>query len=110
MTDAVLRGSDLTGNRIRDQRRDRGPGQAEPEGEVGSSAWYLHLIEHDRRRIAGKRLHDIARAPGVEAQSLSEGGEAVLIGHLRSRVAETAARPEPSLWGCSAPRAVLAGP
>jgi transcriptional regulator with XRE-family HTH domain len=52
------------------------------------SASYLNLIEHNRRRIGGKLLLDIAGILGVEANALSEGAEATLIATLREAAAE----------------------
>lgn len=50
---------------------------------VGVSAAYLNLIEHNRRRIAGKLLIDIGRELGVDPALLSEGAESALIEALR---------------------------
>ncbi len=57
--------------------------QAELARRVGISASYLNLIEHNRRRIGGKLLVDIARELAVEPSMLSEGAEAALIATLR---------------------------
>lgn len=53
--------------------------QAELAKQVGISAAYLNLIEHNRRRIAGKLLLDIAAQLNVDAVLLSEGAEAALL-------------------------------
>ncbi len=73
----------LTGSRIRDRRVAAGLKQADIARAAGISASYLNLIEHNRRRIGGKVLADIAKALGVEVTALSEGAEAVLLGTLR---------------------------
>ncbi|MFD2739911.1 helix-turn-helix domain-containing protein [Sulfitobacter aestuarii] len=73
----------LTGSRIRERRIMAGLKQAELARQIGISASYLNLIEHNRRRIGGKLLLDIAAALGVEAQALSEGAGAALIAGLR---------------------------
>ncbi|MEM8630904.1 MAG: helix-turn-helix domain-containing protein [Pseudomonadota bacterium] len=73
----------LTGSRIREQRLRLGVKQAELAASVGVSASYLNLIEHNRRRIAGKLVLDIARSLQVEPQLLIEGAEAALLDTLR---------------------------
>ena len=50
--------------------------------DIGISASYLNLIEHNRRRIGGKLLLDIAARLGVEPQALTDGAEAALLGVL----------------------------
>ncbi len=54
---------------------------------AGISASYLNLIEHNRRRIGGRVLNDLARALGVDPTQLSEGAETALIQDLRGAVA-----------------------
>ncbi|WP_370227222.1 short-chain fatty acyl-CoA regulator family protein [Cognatishimia sp.] len=71
------------GSRIRERRMALKIRQAELASQVGISASYLNLIEHDKRRIGGKLVVDIAGALGVEATLLSEGAEAALISALR---------------------------
>lgn len=73
----------LTGSRIRERRIIAGYKQADLARRIGISASYLNLIEHNRRRIGGKLLLDIAGALGVEASALTEGAEAALIAALR---------------------------
>ncbi len=73
----------LTGSRIRERRSVAGLRQAELARSLGISASYLNLIEHNRRRIGGKLLLDIARALDVEPSMLTEGAEAALISTLR---------------------------
>lgn len=78
----------LTGSRIRERRADLGLKQTELAAQVGISPSYLNLIEHNRRRIGGKLLVDLARALGTEPAALSEGAEAALIDALRETAAE----------------------
>lgn len=78
----------LTGSRIRERRAMAGMRQSELAREVGISASYLNLIEHNRRRIGGKLLVDIAQVLGVEPSLLSEGAEAALIATLREAAAD----------------------
>lgn len=73
----------LAGSRIRERRVMMGLRQAELARRAGISASYLNLIEHNRRRIGGKLMLDIADVLGVEATQLSEGAEAALAGTLR---------------------------
>lgn len=78
----------LAGSRIRERRVILGLRQAELARRAGISASYLNLIEHNRRRIGGKLLLDIAEVLGVEAALLSEGAEAALTGTLREAAAD----------------------
>lgn len=81
----------LTGSRIRERRSIAGLRQAELARQAGISASYLNLIEHNRRRIGGKLLVDIARVLGVEPSMLTEGAEATLIATLREAAADAGA-------------------
>ena len=71
--------SPLIGSRIRQRRTEVGLKQADLAKRVNVSASYLNLIEHNKRRIGGKLLLDIANALGTEAEYLSVGAEAVVI-------------------------------
>lgn len=73
----------LTGSRIRERRLISGLRQADLARQIGISASYLNLIEHNRRRIGGKLLLALADALAVEASMLTEGAEATLISALR---------------------------
>ncbi|OUS22158.1 transcriptional regulator [Rhodobacterales bacterium 59_46_T64] len=79
--------STLTGSRIRERRLMLGVRQTQLAASVNISASYLNLIEHNRRRIGGKLLRDLAAALGVEQALLSEGAEAALIATLREAAA-----------------------
>ncbi|MEL6644132.1 MAG: short-chain fatty acyl-CoA regulator family protein [Pseudomonadota bacterium] len=76
--------SALTGSRIRERRVDLGLKQARLAEMCGISPSYLNLIEHNRRRIGGKLLNDLAHALDVEPASLSEGADLALLDALRS--------------------------
>ncbi|SLN19829.1 helix-turn-helix transcriptional regulator [Roseisalinus antarcticus] len=80
----------FTGSRIRERRLDRGLRQSDLAKRAGISPSYLNLIEHNRRRIAGKLLNEIARALQIDPQALSEGAESATVDALR----RAAARPE----------------
>ena len=58
----------LTGSRIRERRIMSGLKQAELARMADISPSYLNLIEHNRRRIGGKLLLDIAEVLEVEPQ------------------------------------------
>lgn len=77
----------MAGSRIRERRIARGLRQAELAAEVGISASYLNLIEHNRRRIGGKLLQSIALRLDVEPSILAEGAARSVVAHL-SAVAE----------------------
>lgn len=56
--------------------------QADLARHVEISPSYLNLIEHNRRRIGGKLLVNIARALAVEVSALTQGAEAELLDDL----------------------------
>ncbi|ETX14108.1 transcriptional regulator [Roseivivax halodurans JCM 10272] len=80
-------GESLTGSRIRERRIMAGLKQADLAREANISPSYLNLIEHNRRRIGGKLLLDIAQILEVEPAILTEGAEATLIAGLREAAA-----------------------
>lgn len=85
----------LTGSRIRERRLSVGTRQADLARDVGISPAYLNLIEHNKRRIGGKLLVDLARALAVEPTQLTEGAEDALVASLRAAGARhDAVRPE----------------
>ncbi|MCI5040986.1 MAG: helix-turn-helix domain-containing protein, partial [Donghicola eburneus] len=86
--------SALTGSRIRERRSMMEMRQADLARHVGISASYLNLIEHNRRRIGGKLLMDIASALQIEPAALSEGAEAHLVARLREAAADGGKRTE----------------
>nr|WP_255670586.1 helix-turn-helix transcriptional regulator [Cognatishimia sp. F0-27] len=73
----------MTGSRIRERRVARGIRQSDLARQAGISASYLNLIEHNRRRIGGKLLINIASALDVDPVMLSEGVGATLVAALR---------------------------
>ena len=81
----------LIGTRIRERRMRAGQRQAELARKAGISASYLNLIEHNRRRIGGKLLLDIARVLDVEPAALADGADSVLIESLRAAIGDRAA-------------------
>jgi transcriptional regulator with XRE-family HTH domain len=79
----------LTGSRIRERRVMAGIKQSDLAKRADISPSYLNLIEHNRRRIGGKLLVDIAHALGVEPTSLTEGAETTLLATLREAATDT---------------------
>ena len=63
--------------------------QAELAKRAGISPSYLNLIEHNRRRIGGKLVVDIAAILGTDVSHLTEGAEAALVDALRDVAAKT---------------------
>ena len=80
--------SGLAGSRIRERRLLQQMRQSDLAQRVGISPSYLNLIEHNRRRIGGKLLINIAGALNVEPSLLAEGAEVALIERLRQAAAE----------------------
>jgi len=78
----------LIGSRIRERRITNEIRQTDLAKSVGISPAYLNLIEHNRRRIGGKLLLDIADVLGVEPALLSEGAEAALLSALQHASAD----------------------
>lgn len=73
----------LSGTRVRERRMQMGLKQAELAQMAGISPSYLNLIEHNRRRIAGKLLGALASALDVPSEALSQGADARLLSDLR---------------------------
>ncbi|RPE71822.1 hypothetical protein EDD53_0952 [Pacificibacter maritimus] len=80
--------STLTGSRIRERRTLAGLKQADLARLVGISAAYLNLIEHNKRKIGGKLLVDLARILQVEVGSLTQGVQSTLVEGLQNAGAE----------------------
>ncbi|MCQ0093854.1 helix-turn-helix domain-containing protein [Roseovarius sp. M141] len=83
-------GGTTIGTRIRERRLARGVAQGALASQAGISPSYLNLIEHNRRKIGGRILLRLAEALEVDAQTLSQGGEAALIAALREAAGEAA--------------------
>ena len=84
----------LAGSRIRQKRLDRGLRQATVAETVGISPSYLNLIEHNRRRIGGKLLADIARVLEVDPALLTDGVDAEMLDQMRGAAALLSAEVE----------------
>ncbi len=83
----------LTGTRIREIRTRLAISQIALAEQAGISPSYLNLIEHNKRRIAGRVLIALARELGVSPADLSEDADAQLIATLT----EAAPTPETSV-------------
>lgn len=79
--------SALTGTRIRERRLALKLRQAELARQLGISAAYLNLIEHNRRRVSEPLLAAFAQALDIEDMALSEGAEGALFEALREAAA-----------------------
>lgn len=78
----------IAGSRIRERRIDKGMRQADLAQTVGISPSYLNLIEHNRRRIAGKLLSEIGRALEIAPDQLTRGADTAILDGLRGAAAE----------------------
>lgn len=85
----------LTGTRIREIRRRAKISQVSLAKEVGISASYLNLIEHNRRSIGGQILNAIAAALDVRSSDLADGQDATLLSDLRESAGAESAALEP---------------
>jgi predicted transcriptional regulator/transcriptional regulator with XRE-family HTH domain len=79
--------SALTGSRIREHRLMRGLKQADLAHQIGISASYLNLIEHNRRRIGGKTLLALSEVLGIDPSTLSQGAERAVVTELQDAAA-----------------------
>lgn len=77
----------LIGTRIRERRTVLAIKQGDLARRVDISPSYLNLIEHNRRRIGGKLLVDIASALSVEVSALTHGAESELLDQLSEAAA-----------------------
>lgn len=89
---------DTPGQRLRAARLDRAIAQADLAARAGISAPYLNLIEHDKRRIGGRLMRDLARLLDIDPMVLSEGGGSALAGRLQAaaQAVPGGAAPEPA--------------
>lgn len=80
----------LIGSRLRERRLAAGLRQADVAAAAGISPSYLNLIEHNRRRVSGPVLAQLAAALGVEAAQLAGGAGSDLADDLRAAAAGVA--------------------
>lgn len=79
--------SAFTGSRIREHRLMRGLKQADLARQIGISASYLNLIEHNRRRIGGKTLLALSEVLAIDPSALSQGAERAVVADLQDAAA-----------------------
>lgn len=70
------------GGKIRRLRRQRHLSQADLADNIGISASYLNLIEHNRRKLTVPLLFKLAGYFGIEPGELAEGDDSRLVGDL----------------------------
>jgi transcriptional regulator with XRE-family HTH domain len=80
----------LTGTRIRARRKARKVTQAALAQAAGISPSYLNLIEHNRRKIAGRTLQAIAQELGMSPRALSENPDARFMEALQQAASDNA--------------------
>src|SRR2546423_5634383 len=78
------------GQRIRKRRQELARSQKALAAEIGISASYLNLIEHNKRAIGGALAHRIAAALNLDSRSLSGTEEARLIAEIDEIAGEPA--------------------
>lgn len=89
------------GSRIRELRLSRKMSQTQLAQDIGISASYLNLIEHDKRKISGKTLNALLRCLDVPAEALSPAHNSPLLTALEEasqkleKTHTTAPRDEP---------------
>jgi predicted transcriptional regulator/transcriptional regulator with XRE-family HTH domain len=69
--------------------------QAAVAETVGISPSYLNLIEHNRRRIGGKLLSDLARVLDVDASLLADGVDNETLDQMRDAASLVSGKVEP---------------
>ncbi len=79
--------SALTGTKLRERRLAAGLRQAEVAMQVGISASYLNLIEHNRRKVTPEVMERLADALAIDRSALAEGKDAALVEDLRAAAA-----------------------
>ncbi|MEM9318566.1 MAG: helix-turn-helix domain-containing protein [Pseudomonadota bacterium] len=85
---ARQRQNSLIGLRLRERRQQLGLRQGALAEVVGISPSYLNLIEHNKRRIGGKLLRDLARALALDPGTLADGADPALEQALLAAVAD----------------------
>lgn len=78
----------LIGLKIRERRKEIGLTQTELAGRIGISVSYLNLIEHNKRSIGGRLLHQVADELAVGPEVLDGATERRLAGDLNEVVAD----------------------
>ena len=82
----------LLGQKIRRLRQDRGLTQQQMAGELGISASYLNLIEHDERPVTVSLLLKLGEKFGVDLNALTDDAERQLAAALSEVFADAGLR------------------
>ncbi|MDX1739168.1 MAG: ImmA/IrrE family metallo-endopeptidase, partial [Alphaproteobacteria bacterium] len=72
-------GNPKIGGKIRRLRRDSGKTQAQLADQLGVSASYLNLIEHNHRKVTVDMLLKLSEIFGLEMRDLAEGDESQIL-------------------------------
>ena len=86
--DGLKRRGTKLGGRIRRLRRQEGVSQAALAGELGISASYLNLIEHNRRNLTVPLLKKLAERFDLELSEIAESDEGRLSADLMEAFAD----------------------
>ncbi len=78
----------MLGPKVRRLRREQGLTQAQMAEQLGISASYLNLIEHNQRPVTVPLLLKLGNAFGVDIQSFAEDEESRLVAGLREVFAD----------------------
>src|SRR5258708_31050638 len=78
----------LLGNKLRRLRQERELNQKQMAEQLGISASYLNLIEHDERPVTVSLLLKLGQVFGVDLQELSDDPERRLAAALREVFAD----------------------
>ena len=81
-------GNPKLGAKIRRLRRDQGKTQAQLADQLGVSASYLNLIEHNHRKVTVDMLLKLSELFGLDLKDLAEGDESQLMADLMAILSE----------------------
>ena len=100
----------VLGPQLREARRSKRIKQRDLAETLGISAAYLNLIEHDKRRIAGKLLNDIMRELDIDKARSDPQHQNTVSGNAATDRA-LAGRARSNSTNCqNSSAAILAGP
>jgi len=77
----------LAGTRVRNRRLDLGVSQVDLARQINISGSYLNLIEHNRRRIGGALLAELAQVLKIDVALLEDGTTEAVLGPLNEAAA-----------------------
>lgn len=88
MARSVKGGNPKLGAKIRRLRRDQGKTQAQLAEQLGVSASYLNLIEHNHRKVTVDMLLNLSEIFDLELRDLAEGDESQLLADVMAILSE----------------------